>query len=209
VAAFVRRLTTEEKQAVRVLIGTPGTRRRLLQRLQIIVLSAQGLRVAAIARQLGVSEHTARFWIVRFNALGLPGLHDLPRPGATPTYGEETRRRICRVAGQSPAALGQPFDCWTLTRLVTYLRTRAGIAISRSRLQEILRDAAVDWRRPVQPVAAEPRVHRIAVPARDPRLRRLRCQTVYRRRGAIAGSRLELTNGASRARQSEWADRDG
>src|SRR5689334_24687292 len=45
----------------------------------------------------------------------------------------------------SPAALGLPFACWTLDRLVAYLSGQ-GIAMRRSRISEIFIREGLKWR---------------------------------------------------------------
>ena len=42
------------------------------------------------------------------------------------------------MALTDPHTLGLPFGCWTLDRLQTYLNEQRGIAIKRSRIDEIL-----------------------------------------------------------------------
>ncbi|MBV8704957.1 MAG: hypothetical protein JO118_14755 [Acetobacteraceae bacterium] len=47
----------------------------------------------------------------------------------------------------SPRSLGLPFASWTLDRLAAYLHERKGIAIRRSRIDEILLKEGLRWRR--------------------------------------------------------------
>lgn len=73
--------------------------------------------------QLQQSEKCARRWIERFNADGLAGLDDAPRPGRPRTYDEDTYSRvIAKARGLPPKpADGEgevPPTChWTLDRL--------------------------------------------------------------------------------------------
>jgi transposase len=46
-----------------------------------------------------------------------------------------------------PRRLGLPFAAWTLDRLVAYLQGQKGIAIRRSRIDEILLKEGPRWRR--------------------------------------------------------------
>jgi len=58
---------------------------RLIQRAQIILKSAAGVKNQHIARELRISRPTVQFWRQRFLALRLPGLEkDAPRPGRIP-----------------------------------------------------------------------------------------------------------------------------
>lgn len=45
-----------------------------------------------------------------------------------------------------PKARGPPFGCWTLDRLQADLNERKGLAINRSRIDELLRAEGLRWR---------------------------------------------------------------
>ena len=47
----------------------------------------------------------------------------------------------------SPRRLGLPFASWTLDRLAAYLQEHKGIALRRSRMDEILLKEGLRWRR--------------------------------------------------------------
>ena len=47
----------------------------------------------------------------------------------------------------SPRGLDLPFASWTLDRLAAYLRERKGIAMRRSRIDEILLKEGLRWRK--------------------------------------------------------------
>ena len=58
---------------------------RLVERAQIVVMAAEGVRSQEISRRLGVSRPTVQLWRQRFLALRLAGLEkDAPRPGRIP-----------------------------------------------------------------------------------------------------------------------------
>src|SRR3990170_3973402 len=68
---------------------------RLVQRAQIIKLSACGVYNHDIALQLGISRPTVQLWRERFLALRLTGLEkDAPRPGRIPRI---TQRKITAI----------------------------------------------------------------------------------------------------------------
>ena len=46
-----------------------------------------------------------------------------------------------------PQTLGLPFTSWTLDRLATYLHEAKGIAMQRSRIDEILLHEGLRWRK--------------------------------------------------------------
>ncbi|MFC9557493.1 helix-turn-helix domain-containing protein [Rhodococcus sp. NPDC056960] len=64
-----------------------------MQRGRMIALSWDGLRVPAIAEQLGCREQTVRRWLERFNACGLDGLADRGGQGRKRRITEHERSR--------------------------------------------------------------------------------------------------------------------
>jgi transposase len=66
----------------------------LALRARIVLLSAQGMSNAAVARQVGVTGQTVGKWRRRFVAQGLAGLLDEPRVGAPRSVGDEQVERV-------------------------------------------------------------------------------------------------------------------
>jgi transposase len=194
-ALRTRKFTEQEIQYFRSLARGQAPL-RIVQRAYMVWLSAQGKRVPAIAREVGVSEHTVRVWLTRFSKFGVDGLNDLPRPGAERKYTDEHVAEICRVAEAGPAPFGLGFDCWTLDRLVAYLHAERGITVRRSRLDEILRAAGVDWQagRLQSAVSAERAAPRSGDPVR--RDDQSRCSRANRR--ARAGQTVRQSLGLGR-----------
>jgi transposase len=53
---------------------------------------------------------------------------------------------VVATALTDPQALGQAFACWTFARLAVYLQETQGVAMSRSRLHEVLQREGLRWR---------------------------------------------------------------
>jgi transposase len=102
--------------------------------------------VPAIARDLHLGQDTVRLWLKRFNAEGLAGLADRPRSGAPPTYTPDEVGLVIATSLTEPQAVGRPFGCWTLDRLVAYLTEEKTLPIKRSRVSEILIAEGLRWR---------------------------------------------------------------
>jgi transposase len=145
-AVRVRPLTLEETETIRRLAQARAEAARRVERACIVWLAAQGERAPAIARELGVCTATVRFWLKRFNTRGIAGLEDEPRPGPAPTYTPEQVSALIAAVLAKPQALGLPFANWTLDRLVAYLSEQHGIAMKRSRVDEILIAEGIRWR---------------------------------------------------------------
>ena len=142
----VRPLTEAEAAAVGRLARSRTDPARAVERARIVELARRGWRVPAIAREVGVSEQTARRWLRRFGERGLDGLADAGRSGRPPTYTPEEVGAVVAASLAPPQELGLPFGSWTLDRLAAYLNEEKGIPIKRSRIGEILAAEGLRWR---------------------------------------------------------------
>src|SRR5919204_6954851 len=133
-ALRLREVTSEEYEQIRRLARSRTAPARLVERAQIVWHACQGERVPQIAQELRLSEKTVRTWLKRFNTEGLPGLEDRPHPGRHPTYSPEEVAQVIATALTDPKALGQPFGCWSVRRLETYLNEERGLPIKHSRI---------------------------------------------------------------------------
>jgi len=142
----LRPLTGEEEAAVDRLARSRTAPARAVERARIVWLAHRGRRVPAAAREVGVSEQTARRWLGRFDERGLDGLADAPRAGRPPTYSPEEVGAVVAASLARPDDLGLSFGTWTLDRLAAYLNGERGIAIKRSRIGEVLQAEGLRWR---------------------------------------------------------------
>ncbi len=133
-----RELTAEEAETVKRLAHSRTEAARKVERAKIVWLSHEGKLVPAIAAELRLKAKTVRIWLKRFNTLGLAGLEDAERSGRPATYTAGEIGEVVAAALTNPKSLGLPFGSWTLDRLAAYLNETKGIAIKRSRIDEIL-----------------------------------------------------------------------
>lgn len=145
-ALHIRPLSTEEQQRLTHLSQSRTAAVRDVERARIIVQASRGQGVPAIARTLGVCEPTVRLWIKRFNEWGLAGLANAPHRGRPATYTHKQVGLVVATALTDPQALGQAFACWTFARLAVYLQETQGVAMSRSRIHEVLQREGLRWR---------------------------------------------------------------
>ena len=143
----LRKLTTEERAELERLARSRTEEARLVVRAKIVLGLAAGERPYQVADRVGVGRMAAYEWLHRFNAEGLKGLTDHPRPGRPPTYTAEQRAEVIAAALTRPESLGLPFASWTLDRLAAYLAEHKGIGIKRTRIDEILVAEGLRWRR--------------------------------------------------------------
>lgn len=142
----VRSLSDEEAATLKPLAASRTAPACAVERASIVWSSHQGMRVPAIAQQLGLHEQTVRLWIGRFNAPGCPGLKDTARSGRPATYTSEQVGQVIVAALTDPQTLGLPFASWTLDRLQAYLNEEKGIPIKRGRIDQILLAEGLRWR---------------------------------------------------------------
>jgi transposase len=143
----LREMTLEEQTTLEQLAHSRTAEARLVQRAEILLGLHDGESLSAVARRLRITRPTVYAWMARFNEAGIDALQDRPRSGRPPTYSAEQRAEVIAAALTKPDELGLPFGSWTLDRLQVYLHEHKGIAIKRSRINEILLDEGLRWRK--------------------------------------------------------------
>jgi len=143
----LRTLTVDERKELERLARSRTEEARLVQRAKILLGLAAGERPHQVADRVGGGRAAAYEWLHRFNAEGLKGLTDHPRPGRPYTYTAAQRAEVIAAALTDPQSLGLPFASWTLDRLRADLSEHKGIGIKRTRIDEILIAEGLRWRK--------------------------------------------------------------
>jgi transposase len=128
---------------------------RLRTRAQMILLAAeQGFKVLQIAAIVRESEATVLRWLKRYQAQGIEGLHDAPRPGRPSPMTEAFKAELLAAVRRRPRSLGLPFSLWTLQRLVEYLAEQTGIRVSDETIRRALKPAGIVLSRPQHQISS-------------------------------------------------------
>src|SRR5919106_1773972 len=148
-----------EERTLRKLAAARHAPASWVQRARIVTGSWDGASVTELADRLGCTTKTVYKWLHRFNAAGIDGLADLPRPGIPRRISEHERGRIIALArsappgrlhqgGQGLLAPDQPEAPahWTLDALAQAAQAE-GIQVGRSQVRRILLAEQVRWRR--------------------------------------------------------------
>jgi transposase len=144
----LRDLTAEERSAVGALARSRTEPARRVERARIVWRASRGETPPSIAAGLGLDAQTGRRRIRRFNLEGLAALEDHPRSGRPATYSTDEVAVVIGAALSNPRRLGLPFASWTLDRWAASRLEHKGLAMRRSRIEEILLAEGLRWRRP-------------------------------------------------------------
>jgi transposase len=148
----VRRLNDAEGRQLQQIVRRGGKSDRSIvkwRRAMVVLASAGGNDVAAIARLVQTSPDRVREMIHRFNDLGMRSL-DPQWAGGRPRQITTTERAlIVTTATTRPRRLGRPFTHWSIRKLADYLATRPGrtVTIGRERLRQILIAEGITFQR--------------------------------------------------------------
>jgi transposase len=144
----VRGLTDDEgNRLLRVLrrgSGSVVTWRRA----QMVLLSAQGMDVPAIARVAFTSEDRVREVLHNFNDDGFDSLYPRYAGGRPPKFSLPQRREVKRIALSRPVDHDLPFSTWSLSKLADFLVAEGVVDdISHEGLRALLREEGVSFQR--------------------------------------------------------------
>jgi len=115
------------------------------RRAQMVLLSAQGMDVAGIAKVAFTSEDRVRDVIRNFNADGFGSLYPKYRGGRAPKFTLVQRREIKKIAKSRPVEHDLPFS-WSLSKLAEFLVAEGVVDdISHEGLRVLLREEGVTF----------------------------------------------------------------
>ena len=120
-----RRLTDQEGRRLQQIVrrGKHGSVR--VRRAMIIMASASGTLVPAIARLVAADEDTVRDVIHAFNEKGLAALDPRWAGGRPRLISDDDMEFIVAAASTRPEKLGLPFTHWSLRKLAAYFAGNA------------------------------------------------------------------------------------
>src|SRR5258705_6360809 len=142
-----RRLTDQEGQRLQQIVRRGKHESVRVRRAMIIMASASGTLVPAIARLVAADEDTVRDVIHAFNQKGLAALDPQWAGGRPRLISDEDIEVIVAAATTRPEKLGQPFTRWSLRKLADYLACRPGrpVGIGREPLGQDFHEAGVSF----------------------------------------------------------------
>ena len=142
-----RRLTGQEGQRLQQIVRRGKHESIRVRRAVIIMASASGTLVPAIARLVAADEDTVRDVIHAFNAKGLAALDPQWAGGRPRLISDEDIEVIVAAARVRPEKLGRPFTRWSLRKLAACLAEGPGVRIGRERLRQVLHARGIGFGR--------------------------------------------------------------
>ena len=116
------------------------------RRAQMVLLSARGMDVAAIAEVAFTSLDRVRDALHNFNDDGFDSLHPHYAGGRPAKFADAQRDLIKKIALARPAENGLPFSTWSLSKLADYLVDKGVVEdISHEGLRMLLREQDVSF----------------------------------------------------------------
>ena len=116
------------------------------RRAQMVLLSAQGMDVAQIAKVAFASADRARAVLHNFNADGFDSPYPKCAGGWPPTFTLPQRQGIKKTALSRPAGHDLPFSTWSLSKLAEFLVAEGVVDdISHEGLRTLLREEGVSF----------------------------------------------------------------
>jgi transposase len=130
-----------------------------------------GMSREAAAGAAGMDRQTLRDWVHRFNAEGVDGLRDQPRPGrpAWLSEGEQAALKAVVLRGPEPDRDGA--SAWRIVDLCRIARERFGVIWREGGMLRLVKSLNLSWQktRPCHPKAAKAAQERFQQGALPPR----------------------------------------
>jgi transposase len=120
----------------------------------LLLATEHGMSAPTIAKIVHENEQTVRDWFKRYEAEGLEGLKDAPRPGSPRKVTPEYRAQLLEVVRVRPRSLGLPYSLWTLARLADYLAEQTGIRVEAETVRVYLKEAEIVLSRPQHKISS-------------------------------------------------------
>jgi transposase len=144
----VREITNDEGQRLLRIVRRDSGSVVRWRRAQMVLLSAQGMDAAAIAKVAFTSPDRVREVIHNFNDDGFDSLDARYSGGRPPKFTLPQRREIKKIALSRPGDHDLPFSTWSLSKLAEFLVAEGVVDdISHEGLRVLLREEGVSFQR--------------------------------------------------------------
>jgi transposase len=129
---------------------------RVSARLLALANALEGLPREEAARLAGMTGQTLGDWVHRYNAEGVAGLRDRPRPGRPCALDEGRRAALKALVLKGPKLERDGCVAWRIRDLCVLVEHRFGVRYGETGMLKLLKGRDLSWQeaRPVHPEAA-------------------------------------------------------
>jgi transposase len=126
---------------------------RAAARMQAVAHALEGVRRCEAARLAGFERQALRDAILAYNAGGLEGLYDAPRPGRPCKLDEGLRRELVEIICAGPDVEAEGISAYTLEDIAGIVRERFGVSYHPEALSKLIKRERMSRQkcRPVHP----------------------------------------------------------
>ena len=122
---------------------------KVYQRIQAMLLIAQGYSVDEVAHIVGSHRRSVYYWMHRYlDRHRVDDLYDAPRTGRPPTAAQITKARILQELARDPLKLGYNTTVWTVALFASHLSKRYHSQITPRTLRRRMKEVGLRWKRP-------------------------------------------------------------
>jgi transposase len=128
---------------------------RVGARLLALANALDGMNRAEAARAAGMDRQTLRDWVHRYNAEGVAGLRDRPRPGRPCALDEGRQAALKALVLRGPRLERDGCVAWRARDLCALVERRFGVRYGETGMLRLLKSLDLSWQeaRPVHPEA--------------------------------------------------------
>ncbi len=128
---------------------------RVSGRLLALANALDGMSREAAARAAGMDRQTLRDWVHRYNAEGIEGLRDRPRPGRPCALDEGRQAALKALILKGPKLERDGCVAWRIRDLCRLVEDRFGVRYGETGMLRLLKGLDLSWQktRPVHPEA--------------------------------------------------------
>lgn len=108
-------------------------------RMYAVANALEGMSRAEAARLAGLERQALRDAVVRYNAEGLAGFQDRPRPGSKPRLDEAEQAALAALILAGPDVEAMGLSAWTLAELCREIEARWGKRLHPASLSRVVR----------------------------------------------------------------------
>ena len=108
------------------------------RRILAIALVLEGGSREAAARAAGAQRQTLRDWVIRYNAAGLEGLKDRPKPGRTPRLRGDNLKAFDQLVEKGPDIATDKVVRWRCADLKAVAKEQFGVSLSERSIGRVL-----------------------------------------------------------------------